>query len=318
MALPNKPFLINYNARDYDPSTYTIPKHPDQTLDWDCYFSYRGGSITKYDDYIHTVSCCTQYTFSSTGANPFNRDSSNKSLTIIYKTANLSNGGDNIIANRGSNYNWMASRNVFHTSNSSFLSFAPPSSAHTTVVRIQSNGTSERWVVDNKTSYYASAYSINYGSASNAFGILVGYGDSTTSEVVPSADFYWIYVSTEALTDSEIEEVIAFNDQRKSFEANPDHLDVPYSGSAYTVTLDSDLEWNITGASDFISVSPSSGVSGTTSLSVTVAPNGGFARNGAFYIVDEELDEIEVTVSQEKSPLLVPFMSMYRSGNRIT
>lgn len=315
MALPNKPFIINYNARDYNPSTYTIPKHPDQTLDLDAYF-YNGSAITKYDDYIHTVSAYTQHTFSSTSANPFNRDSNNKSLTIIYKYANLiTGGGSNIIANRGTNYNWMARFGVFHTSNGSFLPFTEPNTPHTTVVRIQSNGTSERWVDGDKANYYASASSISYGSLSNAFGLLVGYGNSV-SEVINSIDFYWIYVTTEALTDEEINQVIAFN--TKTFEVDTDEINAPHQGSSYTVTLNSDLPWSLLLTDTFFTVSPDSGDSGTTLLTVNVEQNFGNARSDHFIILDDELAEIEVMVSQEKAPVRVPYKSMYRNGSRIT
>lgn len=92
MALPSNTFLFNYNARDYDAVTHTLPKNANQTLNFDIVFN--GTPTAVGDDYLDLSGgdCNSLFdncviTYNNTQSNPFNRDNTNKTLTIIYKTS---------------------------------------------------------------------------------------------------------------------------------------------------------------------------------------------------------------------------------------
>lgn len=206
-------FLINYNAKDYDSTTHSIPANSEQTLQSACTFQIRAGSPaepTVYSDHIYIPSGWSAwFTFANNGSNPFNRDSNNKAMTIIYRVGNIPSGS-NILANRTGGYNYMARYGILHTSSSTFLQVNPPvQSDQTCIIRIQDNGSSERWFDGYKSTAYASASSISYGSICSGAAIFQGYANGNSE--LNYGDFYWIYVAMRALTDAEIQEVIDYN-----------------------------------------------------------------------------------------------------------
>lgn len=208
-ALPG-PFMFNYNAKEYNSSTKTFPKAYGQLFDQDLVLNITPRNIGE--DFVQLGNGAYMgKTYNSTSANPFNRDSSHNSFTLIYKTSGDS-GNQNIVANRGSGYNYMARSTMFHTSQSGFLSLTANTDPHITLVRIYADGKSERKFLDSSGNVLqsTSASSISWGSASNAFGFFSGYGNKSTENF--TANFYWMYCSLETLTDADIKKVIDYNE----------------------------------------------------------------------------------------------------------
>lgn len=204
--------MFNYNAREYNSSTNTFPKTQGQLFNQDLVLNNTPGNIGE--DFVQLANGAYMgKIYSTTSANPFNRDSSHNSLTLIYKTSGDS-GNQNIVANRGSSgYNYMARSTMFHTSQSGFLSLTANTNPHITLVRIYADGKSERKFLDSSGNVLqsTSASSISWGGASNAFGFFSGYGNRGTEYF--TSTFYWMYCSLETLTDAEVLQVIKYNEE---------------------------------------------------------------------------------------------------------
>ena len=114
MALPNKAFLFNYNATNYDPQTHTIPKTEGQLFNEDMVLNAAASSYTS--DHITVNGQQFDYDFQNVDSNPFNR-SNTDSLTVIMKAkpSSLTSGAHSLFSNRGGSYNWM----VFNPANGS-------------------------------------------------------------------------------------------------------------------------------------------------------------------------------------------------------
>ena len=317
-SLPSNTFMFNYNAREYNSSTRTFPKTQGQLFDEDLVLRWTPNSYTDEYVYFRNSSAYMGKTYDSTSANPFNRDSSNKSFTFIYKTSGFTSDSENIFANRGSGYNYMVRGNMFHTSQSGFLSLTPNTHPQICLIRIYADGKSERKFLDSNGNVLqsTSASSISYGSASNAIGFFSGYGNQGAEYF--KSYFYWMYCSLETLTDAEVKKVIAYNENTTTFETDITAITASYNSTtcAVTLTTEEDTEWTASTQNDWISISPNQGT-GSSVFVVTINKNTAYAaRNGLVTVTNGE-DTIEITVGQEKYPLLVPKNNIYRGGNRI-
>lgn len=322
VTLPSNTFICNYNARDYVANTKTFPRTAGQSLERDIVLE---GTPTAHTEDGYVAFNGSQYAslyFNSAAENPFNRynTATGRSLTIIYKTTSFS---QNLLANRGyssSNgygdyYNYMVRGSMFHTSTSGFLSMSPSTSPYIMYIRVNSDGTCERKCVT--TGQIVSASSIEYGNNPTSVGFFRGFGGSSLGETY-SGNFYWIYVSTETLTDEEIQKVIAYNESTTTFKTDVTAITASYNSTtcAVTLTTEEGMEWTASTTNDWITISPSQGT-GSSVFIVTVAKNTAYAaRNGLITVTNGE-DTIEITVGQEKHPLLVPKNNIYRGGNRI-
>lgn len=217
-ALP-LPFMFNYNAKDYDTLTLTIPKTVGQLFDEDLVLNKAPQSQFVYDNGY--INCSTKpemiKIFQDAASNPFNRDSNNTEFTMVYKVGNSFTDGDtNLFANRGTTgreYNYMVRGNMFHTSQSGFLSMTPSTSTYIMFIRVKSNGNSERTIVDRNGDVLqtVSASTISWGNASQEINFFNGGGGALTNENF-SKYFYWMYLANRELTDSEIQSVIDYNE----------------------------------------------------------------------------------------------------------
>ena len=213
--------MFNYNAKEYNSSTKTFPKTEGQLFDEDLVLS-GGNPLSVGEDYVYfgNTGVYMGKTYSTTSANPFNRNASNKSFTLIYKTSGFTSGGANLFANRGGSYNYMVRGNMFHTNQSGFLSLTPNAHPQICLIRIYADGKSERKFLDSSGNVLqsTSASSITYGSASNAAGFFSGYGNQGAEYF--TSYFYWMYCSLETLTDEEVKKVIAYNENSSVFETD--------------------------------------------------------------------------------------------------
>lgn len=309
--------MFNYNAREYNSSRRAFPKTEGQLFNEDLVLNSWPGSVGEDYVYFGNTSAYMGKTYSTTSANPFNRDSSHNSLTLLYKTSGDS-GNENIVANRGAGYNYMARSTMFHTSQSGFLSLTANTDPHITLVRIYADGKSERKFLDSSGNVLqsTSSSSISWGSASNAFGFFSGYGNRNAENF--KSYFYWMYCSLETLTDAEVKKVIAYNEGISSFETDVTAITASYNSTtcAVTLTAEEDMAWTASTSNSWITLSTTGGT-GSSSFTVSIGANKAYAaRNGLVTLTNGE-DTIEITVEQDKYPLLLPNNNIYRGSNRI-
>ena len=206
-SLPNVPFSVNYNAKNYDSSTKTLLKTSGQLVDVDAVIT--AGTPTVGDGYL-TIASGTRATISGYQTY-FNRTNSAPNLTIISKQR-TDGGNCHMFANRDSDYNWMyRPTNIklnFHGSNQ----IAGTNTTTQPViesVRVDSN---RLLTFNNYTDNTSSTYSsFNYGvTNSGKFALFQGYATSTGENFV--GDFYWVYMSQNTLTDEQVQQVITYNE----------------------------------------------------------------------------------------------------------
>lgn len=328
--LPNKPFVFNYNARDYNPSTFTIPKTSGQTMDRDMVWTATTSSIRDQiafdEDHISVpLSAYSLFDFSTVNENPMNNLPSSPAMTIIvkFKTTDISKGS-NLICNRDlATYNWMArvganSSRVLtlhtlkgNTGASESVSYTQ-SSVITAVWRVN---TDRKIEIKNLTEGTSNTpFTSAWQAGSYHFSFFVWYYSGAPSEPM-SGDFYWCYASREVLTDEEIQQVIAFNESK--FGPDTTGTTIAASGGTETTNLDSETGWTATTTSPWITISPASGESGTTAITFTIKKNLFSARTGVVTFTSDAGDVAEYTITQEGQDKVAPINKMYQGTRRI-
>ena len=211
-TLPNVPFTVNYNAKNYDASTKTFAKTEGQLANTDVTVS---GTLTAHDGYV-TVSSGSRGIIS--GYNDyFNRTDSTPNLTIISKQRTE---GQNchMFANRTLNFNWMyrpySSKLTLHGGRSEYSSLAVTTQPVIESVRVDSNRSVTYNNYTDNTLNTGSGF--NYGSTNGSVALFAGYTNMNGEWFV--GDFYWIYMSQSTLTDEQVQEVINYNEGGSSDE----------------------------------------------------------------------------------------------------
>jgi hypothetical protein len=221
-TLPDVPFTLNYNAKDYDASTHVITKTSGQLNDIDAVITGTTSNISDYssDGYIRlTGSSSTplRARVSNSSVNGyFNRSNTNPNLTVIAKilTQN-SNTADDVLVNRDSrNYNWMyrhkPSLVTLHGSSEQGSIAVSNTVPNICSARVASNRllTYNNWT-QNTTSTYSN---FNYGGTTSDGGALF-CSYATYNSYFWKGDFYWIYMSQNTLTDEQVQQVIDYNEE---------------------------------------------------------------------------------------------------------
>lgn len=330
-SLPSNTFICNYNARDYVAATRTLPKTEGQSLNQDLTFEAASVTADTENGYLTINNNRIVLDFHSAADNPFNRynNATGRSLTIVYKTSG--NFSNTLFGNRGwpdggsgDYYNYMIRDTVFHTSDSSFLRMTASTSPYVMYVRINADGTSERKCVT--TGQIVTASSISYGNAPRSCAF---FGGGASILEPYAGNFYWIYFSTEALTDEEIDRVIVYNETTRTFEISQTAVTADYMPATYilALTADDDMTWTASTDSNWITLLDATGT-GSHTFRLQFSKNEAHSvRNGIVTIVNNYGDEIEIDVTQGKHPLFVPqdniyradleVVKAYRSGNAI-
>lgn len=206
-SLPDVPFTVNYNAKQYNSSTKTLLKTEGQLADVDAVIT--AGTPTVNNGYL-TIASSTRAVISGY-QNYFNRTNSTPNLTIISKQRTDGNYG-HMFANRDSSYNWMY--RVYNTQ----LAFHGSSNIGGTnvttqpvieSVRVDSSRTLKfNNYTDNTTT---SVSNFSYGSTNSGnFALFAGYATSSGEWFV--GDFYWVYMCQGTLTDEQVQQVIDYNE----------------------------------------------------------------------------------------------------------
>lgn len=214
VTLPNVPFTVNYNAKNYNASTQTFSKTNGQLADTDVTIS--GGTLTAHDGYV-TVANSSRGVISGYG-DYFNRKDSTPNLTIISKQR--TEGIDcHMFANRSvsGNYNWMyrpySNKLTLH-GNSEQGYIAVTTQPVIESVRISSNRLA---TYDNYTDNTSNTKSnFHYGDTNGSVALFAGYTDYSGEWFV--GDFYWIYMSQNTLTDEQVQQVINYNESGEKYE----------------------------------------------------------------------------------------------------
>lgn len=204
-SLPNVPFSVNYNAKNYDSSTKTLLKTEGQLVDIDAVIT--AGTPTVNDGYL-TITSGTRATISGY-ATYFNRTSSAPNMTIISKQR-TDGSNCHMFTNRDSNYNWMyrvySTKLTLH-GGSETGSITVTSQPVIESVRV--NSTSPMLTYNNYTdSTSSTTNSFSYGST-NSGNFVMFQGLSSESFI---GDFYWVYMSQNTLTDEQVQQVIDYNE----------------------------------------------------------------------------------------------------------
>ena len=215
-TLPDVPFTVNYNAKNYDSNTKTLAKTQGQLADIDAVIT--AGTPTVNDGYL-TIDYYTRATISGYQTY-FNRDNNNPNLTIISKqnTKGTGSNGCHMFANRDGNYNWMyrpySNKLTLHGSGEQG-NITVTTQPVIESVRIDSNRTI---TYNNYTDDTSSSYSnFNYGGTNNgSTALFAGYASGDGEWFY--GDFYWVYMSQNTLTDAQVQQVIAYNEEGGSSE----------------------------------------------------------------------------------------------------
>lgn len=322
-SLPNKQFLCNYNARDYVASSNTIPNasgalynknitlngSPDSTHIEDGYLTFNGNSYCRFSE----------------SDNPFNRSGSD-SLTIVAKATKPSSGSDYItlVSNRkNQTLNWsLGVRNVSLPSTAVGLVKGFMLDASSPYITVTENPVTFSFVVDN-----GNGVGVNYTDSTTGTSEQWAWtGTSSTSinffcvddggeKYV--GDFYWLYISPEALTPAEIQQVIKYN-EGVGISVVPDEINFSKWGDEAEITVESETDWTGSTQDSWITLNPSTGESGTTTVTVTASKNeSGSRRTGTIGFINEGQDTAEVTVGQNSVGNEVPINNLKLGELRI-
>lgn len=220
-TLPNVPFVLNYNAKDYDATTHRIAKTTGQLSDTDAIAYNNPSNIVDHssDGYITISNSSMQIRKSGEDISLFNRynNSTGASMTIVSKAKTTNECS--LITNRDWNYNWMYRQYV-----TKLTLHGNSETGQITCSSSSPNILSVRTYYDDETKVYynnwtsgtsTSPISFTYGSTDDntryAGALFVGYGWSNTLEQW-QGDFYWVYMSQNTLTDAQIQQVIDYNE----------------------------------------------------------------------------------------------------------
>lgn len=208
--LPDVPFTLNYNAKDYDENTYTIKKTEGQLNGVDAVITGDTGQIIYNGDFLR-INGNVRSLISGNDISYFNRNSSNPNITIISKARG--SGLPYILSNRDSTYNWMYRQysNYLTMHFTSEKGNIGCSSVEPNIlsVRVDSNSniTYNNWT----EGISSQGGTGNYGSpTTNGAALFCGYSSSDSEYF--RGDFYWIYMTQNTLTDDEVQQVIGYNE----------------------------------------------------------------------------------------------------------
>ena len=215
-SLPDVPFVLNYNAKQYNASTHTIPYTEGALNAINAVITGNTQNIIDHHEngYIQLTGSTSAAIRALVGTTNFSRSSSNPNITIICKayTPGSSTEG-NILSNRNQSYNWMyrhkSTQLRFHGNSEQGSIAVSNTEPNTCSIRIDS---SRLLKYNNWTQNTTSTVSnFDYGSDSNGGALFSGYYSS--SGEYWKGVFYWIYMSLNTLTDEQVQQVIDYNEE---------------------------------------------------------------------------------------------------------
>lgn len=222
-TLPNVPFVLNYNAKNYDSTTYSIPQTNGQTKEVDAICNYNPSKIVDHseDGYI-SVTGDTRLAISG-GTTPMYRENTENGCTMTIVSKARTTYNYSILTCRGaggtSQMNWMwryPSNGIFLHGSSSYNSVTYQTSTIaspiTASIRVTWDGGVKQQINDwtNNGSYTGNFGYGSYQDVNNNGSLFCDY--LTTNGEFWRGDFYWVYMSHNTLTDEQIQQVIDYNE----------------------------------------------------------------------------------------------------------
>ena len=217
-SLPDVSFVLNYNAKNYDATTHSIPQTSGQTKEVDAVCNYNPNNIVDHsaDGYI-SVTGNTRFAISG-GTESLGRNNTQTGCTMTIVSKALTSNNYSLLTCRGSNgvstLCWMYRQYTDYLllcgkSNTPTISC---STSNPSVLSVKTyydggvNATVKNWT-DNTTTGGTYQYYNNYTNGA-LFCDYLKY-----SAEYWQGDFYWIYLSHEVLTDEQIQQVIDYNEE---------------------------------------------------------------------------------------------------------
>ncbi len=326
-SLPNKSFVFNFNARDYNTQTYTIPNEGGASMNIDMVITaatttVRNQVVFDEDHITVPTSAISIFDFSTTEENPLNITEASQSLTVVFKQRKIS--WANFLGSRiGVSYpNWIIRMGrtgiSFHSNtdgNTDSSKIAPYDTGSVVMVLVRVNNLSVE-IKNLTTGESNTPFNTTKTGAVSSFSFFATRASNSSLVVEPgSGDFYWCYCSREVLTDEEIQQVIDFNESK--FGLDEESADVPYSGGVVSVNLSAEgVSWTASTANNWITISPATGT-GDSVITLTVKNNNFGERTGTVTFTSGAGDEAEFTINQGGTDGLFPYNKIYRNGRRV-
>ena len=218
--LPDVPFMLNYNAKNYDATNRKLLKTEGQLRDSDAVCNYGYHIVDHSADGYITVTGDTRMIISGTPYMNRNNTQTGCTMTIVsnVRTTNA-NSSYSILTNRGSwsTMNWMwryPSNGIFLHGSSAYNNpkylVSTTGQPITASIRISYDGSVKQQLNDwtNNGSYNGV---FQYGSDYNGNNAM--FCDYATENAeFWKGDFYWVYMSFNVLTDEQIQQVIDYNE----------------------------------------------------------------------------------------------------------
>lgn len=222
--LPISDFNFNYNFKNYDSATQTVPNDPN--ANWNQDLVLQGTPVVNTDHITVTNSdAYAQFPFASENENIFNlSNSKGYEMTVIFKIGACNASSENdLISNRGytatggnDRYNWMVRPHTtsvkLHDSSGQKASCNYSTKPNIIVTTVSSTATIKN------SSFTDNTTASQSGGFSNQSGRICFFCANTrsTSTTVINESFngvcYWMFQANRVLTDSEINDVIIFNE----------------------------------------------------------------------------------------------------------
>lgn len=212
-------FVLNYNAKQYNSATHTIPMTSGQDNNIDCVLTGDVQNVVAYQDHISLVNTSNVKAL-VTGAGIF---TTHCCLTIVAKVFKPTNSQDtDLLVNRTtSNYNWMfrwSNKKVaFHGSSQINGVAVSPSEPNIISVRAEGEDYGDGTYVQFKnhsTGEYLEVDGFRFGSTGVTSGgtMFAEYANNDANAHFWKGDFYWIYMTDRILSEYDIEKVIEYNE----------------------------------------------------------------------------------------------------------
>jgi hypothetical protein len=208
------PFMFNYNAKDFSPETLTLRNTPGAL--WENDLVLNGTGFTVEGSHLRIEpGTYASFNFPSSGANPFNRSGQDK-LTLIAKVKGESATDYSVFSCRSasSGYCYMFREGSAGTDCFYLHDTRPYGAATSLTVRSLPNivgvraekGTVRLYSFTDNTK--GTPQNVSWGQYSDAISLFYGGCEGEFW----AGDFYWIFLSLDALTDDEIAQVIDYNE----------------------------------------------------------------------------------------------------------
>ena len=220
--LPSVPFSVNYNAKEYNAGTYTIPQTNGQLQNVDAFCNVGYNIVDHSSDGYITINSGTRMVFSGNNGTYLLRynNLTGCSFTVVSKA--LTRSGYSLFTNRsgyGRNYMYRQDTTYAYlcgTGNTgSDTCLCSPSEPNILSVRVYYDESSNQYMAkwDNWTTNVSSnpvEYQFNTEYITNGGALFCDYSDSDSE--FWQGNFYWLYMTQNTLTDEQIRQVIDYNE----------------------------------------------------------------------------------------------------------